>query len=98
MEQDGKVWQVKEVADGATFANNMSNPAKVASIGKIKKLIIAEGIERLGRLMGNDGTNPASRGNADTLKEVVLPSTLISIDEDAFKNCPKIELGLPGEV
>lgn len=92
VELDGKTWTVREVANGAPFVNNQSNAAKIATLGKLKKLIISEGIERLGVLMANDGKNSASRGNADTLTEVVLPYTLKVIGTDAFRNCPRLKI------
>lgn len=81
---------------GCCFASTETNDTpldtiKFSTLKHLKKIIISEGIERINVIMGNRGWNAKERGNADYIKEVVLPSTLKEIGEWAFANCPKLE-------
>lgn len=86
VEQDGKTWQVKDVVC-SIFVNKESDATKSRALGRLKKIVISEGIERIGAIMGNDGRTIEERGNAEILREVVLPSTLKVIGSEAFRQC-----------
>ena len=88
VKQDGKTFAVKEVGGGVYKTNKEDeNQAKYTALHGLKKIIFSEGIETIGNVMGNNGIDTAEHGNADTLKEVVFPSTLKVIGEYAFRNC-----------
>ena len=88
VKQDGKTFAVKEVGGGAYKTNKEDeNQAKYTALHGLKKITFSEGIETIGNIMGNNGIDTAEYGNADTLKEVVFPSTLKVIGECAFRNC-----------
>lgn len=86
----GRQENVVRIPEGCCFANSSTDIDKMASLRRLKKIVISEGIERLNVVMGNRGTNANERGNADFLTEVVLPSTLKAIGPYAFSNCKKL--------
>lgn len=100
VEQDGKVYAVKEVGRGVCSTNKFDeNTAKFATLRRLKKIIFSEGIEVIDGVMTNSGNNADERGNAETLTDVVLPSTLKKIGDNSFYCCKTLSsINIPDSV
>ncbi len=91
VEQDGKTYRVKEVGPKVCFTNKFDeNTAKFAALRRLKKIVFSEGIEVIDGSMDAFGSNVDERGNGETLKEVVLPSTLKKIGARTFRSCSQL--------
>ncbi len=73
----------KSKIDSITFNKNLQEIDKMAfAASTVKKVVANEGLEKI-------GFNAFS--NCKNLTEFNFPSTLISVDRYAFKNCPNLE-------
>lgn len=102
VEQDGKTYDVKEVGKRACWTNyEDKNPSRFASLKNLKKIIFSEGIEKIEGVMSPYFVNSTikERGNAESVKEVKLPSTLKVIGKESFAGCTKLtDLNIPDGV
>ena len=99
VEQDGKTYNVKEVGKRACWTNyEDKNSSRFASLKNLKKITFSEGIEKIDGVMGPRFANGSikDRGNAESVKEVILPSTLKVIGKESFAGCRNLtNLNIP---
>lgn len=96
---NGEQHRTWSLHNGLLHATKTGDATKYATLQKLKKIIISEGIEAVHVVMGNRGSNADERGNADFVEEVVLPSTLRIIGHHAFDNCRKLSaINIPDSV